>query len=156
MSDDLLQKIGKLAGLKGEALFTTGSEIRAVLASREVSHNLRQSLSPDHIVYMGHTPLVYENLTEEKLIGLIEKEYGDFSRKWGKEPKSILILGKGFISIGNGPKGAETARLLMLDAIRVIRIADSFGGPEFMSEEKVNFINTWEVEKYRARLSENG
>ncbi len=65
-------------------------------------------------------------------------------------------MGKGFISIGNSKKGCETARLLMLDAIRVIRISASFGGPEFMSVEKVNFINTWEVEKYRAKLSENG
>lgn len=156
VSADFLQKIGKLAGPKGDALFTTGDEIRSVLGSREDLHNLQQSLSPDHIVYMGHTPLVYDNLTEEEILRSIEKDYGDFSRKWGKEPKSILIQGKGFISMGNGSKGAETARLLMLDAIRVIRIADSFGGPEFMSEEKVNFINTWEVEKYRAKLSDKG
>ena len=58
--------------------------------------------------------------------------------------------------MGNSRKGADTARLLMLDAIRVIRIAENFGGPKFMSEEKVNFINTWEVEKYRAKLSDKG
>ena len=156
ISDAFLQKIGKLAGPNGQAEFTTGKEIRYVLASSESSYNLQQSLSPDHIVYMGHTPLVYDNLPEDQLMAEIEKDYEGFTKKWGKEPKSILILGKGFISMGNSRKGPETARLLMLDAIRVIRIADSFGGPEFMSEEKVNFINTWEVEKYRARLSENG
>jgi len=65
-----------------------------------------------------------------------------------------LIIGKGFISMGKSKKGSETARLLMLDAIRVIRISACFGGPKFMPEEKVDFINTWEVEKYRARLSD--
>jgi hypothetical protein len=33
---------------------------------------------------------------------------------------------------------------------------DKYGGSHFMTEEKVNFINTWEVEKYRAKLSEKG
>jgi len=155
VSSGFLQKIGKLAGTNGHAMFTTGKEIRSVLASRETLHNLQQSLSPDHIVYMGHTPLVYDNLPKEQLMTEIEKDYEGFTNKWGKEPKSILILGKGFISMGNSYKSSETARLLMLDAIRVIRISASFGGPKFMSDEKVNFINTWEVEKYRAKLSDN-
>jgi len=156
MTDSFLQKIGRLAGSKGEALFTTGKEIRSVLLSRETIINLQQSLSPDHIVYMGHTALVCDNLPEDQLLPYIEKDYKEFSKKWGKEPKSILILGKGFISMGNSKKGAETARLLMLDAIRVIRISESFGGPKFMSDEKVQFINTWEVENYRAKMSDNG
>ena len=156
VSEKFLQKIGAFAGSKGEALFTTGEEIRSVLASRETIVNLQQSLSPDHIVYMGHTALVYEYLSEDQLLASIDKDYKEFSNKWGKEPKSVLILGKGFISMGSSKKGSETSRLLMLDAIRVIRISESFGGPEFMSDEKVNFINTWEVEKYRAKLSDNG
>ena len=68
VSDSLLQKIGKLAGSKGTALFTTGREIRSVLASRETAFNLRHSLSPDHIVYMGHTPLIYDNLPEGNIL----------------------------------------------------------------------------------------
>jgi len=156
VSSGLLQSIGELAGSNGNAIFTTGNEIRSALESRKTIENLQQSLSPDHIVYMGHTPLVCDNLPEDKLLEQIKKEYIQFSDRWGKEPKSVLILGKGFISIGNSKKGSETARLLMLDAIRVIRISASFGGPKFMSVEKVNFINTWEVEKYRAKLSDNG
>jgi rhamnose utilization protein RhaD (predicted bifunctional aldolase and dehydrogenase) len=156
VSEKFLHKVGKLAGSKGEALFTTGSEIRSVLASRETIIDLQQSLSPDHIVYMGHRSLVFDDITEDQLIVSIENDYKKFTDKWGKEPKSILILGKGFISLGNSKKGSETSRMLMLDAIRVIRISGNFGGPKFMSKEKVNFINTWEVEKYRAKLSDNG
>jgi rhamnose utilization protein RhaD (predicted bifunctional aldolase and dehydrogenase) len=156
VSDDFLQKVGKLADPNGHSLFTTGEEIRSVLESRETIVNLQQSLSPDHIVYMGHTPLVYDNLPEDQLISLIGQDYKSFTDKWGKEPKSILILGKGFISMGSSKKGSETSRMLMLDALRIIRISESFGGPSFMSDEKVNFINTWEVEKYRAKLSDNG
>lgn len=156
VSDVFLQDIGKLAGSNGYALFTTGKEIRSLLESRESSYNLTKSLTPDHIVYMGHTPLVYDNLPEGQLMASVEKDYEDYTKKWGKEPKSILILEKGFVSVGNSKKSAEIARLLMLDAIRVIRVSASFGGPKFMSEEKVNFINTWEVEKYRAKLSEKG
>jgi len=156
LSRDILEKIGKFAGENGEAEFTTGKEIRSVLESRETIVNLQQSLTPDHIVYMGHTPLVCDNLSEDQLLSSIEKDYKEFSEKWGKEPKSILILGKGFISMGNSKKGSETSRMLMLDAIRIIRISKSFGGPKFMSDEKVQFINTWEVEKYRAKMSDKG
>lgn len=155
VSDVFLQNIGKLAGPGGYALFTTGNEIRSLLKSRESSSNLTKSLTPDHIVYMGHTPLVCDNLPEEQLMTEIEKDYEGFTEKWGKEPKSILILGKGFVSVGNSKKSAEIARLLMMDAIRVIRISHTFQGPQFMTEEKVRFINTWEVEKYRAKLSDN-
>ncbi len=153
VSEDLLEKVGSLAGKEGKALFTTGPEIRELLGTKESAAPLLNSLSPDHIVYMGHTPLVYNDIPDDKLFPQIEKDYQEFTEKWGMEPKSILVLGKGIISIGNSMKSAELARLLMLDAIRVIRISKSFGGPEFMSEEKVNFINTWEVEKYRAKQS---
>ena len=150
----LLEKTGALAGKEGKAIFTTGPEIRELLRSKENAIPLLSSLSPDHIVYMGHTPLVYENIRQDKLFPQIEKDYREFNLRWGKAPKSILLIGKGFLSVGSSKKSAELARLLMLDAIRVIRIAGSFGGPKFMPEEKVNFINTWEVEKYRAGLSE--
>ncbi len=150
----LLEKTGRLAGEEGTAIFTTGPEIRELLKSRESALPLLSSLSPDHIVYIGHTPLVYGNIPEDKLFPQIEKDYREFTTQWGKEPKTILLLGKGFISVGGNRKGAELARLLMLDAIRVIRISGAFGGPEFMQEDKVNFINTWEVEKYRAKQSE--
>jgi len=156
VTDKLLQQIGKLAGSNGHSQFTTGKEIRSLLESRETIFNLQQSLSPDHIVYMGHKALVYDDLSEDKLIESIESDYKNFTVKWGKEPKSVLILGKGFISIGNSKKGSETARMLMLDAIRVIRISACFGGPKFMSQEKIQFINTWEVEKYRAKLTNKG
>ena len=150
----LLEKIGSLAGEEGKAIFTTGPEIRDILITRESAQPLLSSLSPDHIVYMGHTPLMYTNILETKLFLQVEKDYRDFTARWGKEPKTILLLGKGFVSVGRNRKSAELARLLMLDAIRVIRIAGSFGGPAFMPEDKVNFINTWEVEKYRAKQSE--
>ncbi len=154
VSEGLLEKVGSLAGKEGKALFTTGPEIRELLVTKGTASPLLNSLSPDHIVYMGHTPLVYNDIPDDKLFPLIEKDYREFTEKWGKGPKSILFIGKGIVSVGNSTKSAELARLLMLDAIRVIRISKSFGGPEFMSEEKVNFINTWEVEKYRAKLSE--
>lgn len=155
VSQDLLGKIGSLAGKEGKALFTTGREIRELLMTKASAAPLLKSLSPDHIVYMGHAPLVYNDIPDDKLFTLMERDYRGFTEKWGKEPKSILILGKGIVSVGNRMKSAELARLLMLDSIRVIRISKSFGGPKFMSDEKVNFINTWEVEKYRAKQSEN-
>jgi len=115
LSREILEKIGKFAGENGQAEFTTGKEVRSVLESRESIANLQQSLSPDHIVYMGHTPLVCDDLPEDQLMKTIEKDYKEFTVRWGKEPKSVLVLGKGFISIGNSKKGCKTARLLMND-----------------------------------------
>ncbi len=155
-SEELLEKTGALAGEKGEAVFTTGKEIRERLSTQEGLAPLLRSLSPDHIVYMGHLPLVVDKSDDNEIFDAIERDYALFTEKWGKEPKSVLVSGKGFISLGSSKKGAATARQLMLDALRVIRISDYFGGPEFMPAEKVQFINNWEVEKYRARLSENG
>jgi len=149
--DDLLKDIGRLAGENGNALFTTGEEIRGLLKTEEKYGLLMKSLTPDHIVYMGHLPLVAEYKERDVFFERIKQNYKVFYKKWGKQAKTILVPGKGFISIGTSPKASEKSRLLMLDAIRVIRMTSSFGGPEYMTDEKVRFINTWEVEKYRER-----
>jgi rhamnose utilization protein RhaD (predicted bifunctional aldolase and dehydrogenase) len=40
-----------------------------------------------------------------------------------------------------------------MDALKVAVYTESFGGPLFMSDDQIRFINTWEVERYRSKVS---
>ena len=42
---------------------------------------------------------------------------------------------------------------LFRDAVKVAIYTKAFGGPSYMSSDQVDFINTWEVERYRSKVS---
>lgn len=153
-SEQLLKNIAHLAGTAGKAIFTTGTEIREFLQSEKDMLTLLSTLSPDHIVYMGYPTLLYDNLPDKELFQQIANDYRTINHQYGKPTKTILIRGKGIISVGTSAKSAETARDLTLNAIKIAQLAENFGGTKFMAPERVNFINTWEVETFRARQAE--
>lgn len=43
--------------------------------------------------------------------------------------------------------------MLFRDAAKVATYAESFGGPKAMPAEEIDFIRSWEVERFRANVS---
>jgi len=50
-------------------------------------------------------------------------------------------------------KAANIALDLFRDSVKVAIYAESFGGPLFMTADKIDFINNWEVERFRSSVS---
>ena len=48
---------------------------------------------------------------------------------------------------------AATALDVMMDAIKVVAYAESFGGVQVMPDFLIDFILNWEVESYRSKVS---
>ncbi len=48
---------------------------------------------------------------------------------------------------------SDKAMALFIDTIKVAAYTESFGGPRFMDDDQIEFIRTWEVEKYRASVT---
>jgi rhamnose utilization protein RhaD (predicted bifunctional aldolase and dehydrogenase) len=64
----------------------------------------------------------------------------------------VVAEGLGILATGSGPRQAETARQLYLDAVRVGRGALALGGVRPMAATEREFIEHWEAEAYRRTI----
>ena len=109
-----------------------------------------KSLSPDHIVYAKAKQLV---LPEDVCQDEIKVLFDAFVAENGYKPKVVFAKGLGMFSCGNTMQEAVTAQEVMMDAIKVVAYAESFGGVSGMPDFLIDFIVNWEVESYRSKVS---
>ncbi|GAB1481601.1 hypothetical protein MASR2M78_04160 [Treponema sp.] len=125
--------------------FSRDKEIAGIVKDRASFQRLASSYTPDHIVYAGSVPLfVEEDLTTE---------WAAFLSRYGRAPKTVAVKGLGIFGLGSGEKAARLAVELFKDAVKVAVYTEAFGGPSFMTQDQIDFINNWEVERYRSRIS---
>ena len=133
-SDDLVDEIGmKIA----ESLT---DDIVAVAACGMFNYP-KGPITPDHIVYAKSYPFVGDPTPEA---------VSAFNDKHGYEPKIAVCSNTVF---GIGPTEAKAALALELaqDGAIVLKLAEAFGGIDFMTNQAREFIENWEVESYRSK-----
>jgi rhamnose utilization protein RhaD (predicted bifunctional aldolase and dehydrogenase) len=135
-------------GQPASVLFAVDVELARLCASREAFALVASPFSPDHIVYAGSDFLFAEGPGQE-----LEQTYKDFVQRLGRKPKLAAIRGLGIFGIGGNDKSAGLAVDLFRDAAKVAAFTEAFGGPEYMPPDQVDFINNWEVERYRSKIS---
>lgn len=112
-----------------------------------------KSLSPDHIVYCKAKQL---SLAKNADGDAIKAAFDAFVAENGYKPKIVFVKDLGMFSCGMTMKEAVTAQTVMLDAIKVVVYAASFGGVSTMPQFLIDFIVNWEVESYRSKVSLSG
>jgi len=142
----IILELKKLAGAAG---FMQSKEILSYVKDRESFTPVSSAFSPDHIVYAGSEPL----FTEEQSVDGITAAWNEHVKKTGKNPKIIGIQGLGIFSAAATEKAANLALELFKDSVKVAVYTESFGGQLFMTKDKIDFINNWEVEHYRTGVS---
>jgi rhamnose utilization protein RhaD (predicted bifunctional aldolase and dehydrogenase) len=139
------------------AVFAVDTEIGKLVASRDAFSAVSSPFTPDHIVYAGSDFLFIDSgpSPSHSLLNELERGYSDFVKKYKRTPKLAAIRGLGIFGIGvNGnKKSASLAVDLFRDAAKIAAYAESFGGPRFMTRDQIDFINNWEVESYRSKIS---
>lgn len=121
-------------------------ELKGRLADVTSSSSISSAFTPDHIVYSGFRPC----WIDEEVFGMsdpaeeILKAGKAYEKQYGVQPKCLLIQNTGVFA------PAQRAVLLFQDTVKVAAYCESFGGPRFMDDDQIDFIRTWEVEKYRA------
>jgi rhamnose utilization protein RhaD (predicted bifunctional aldolase and dehydrogenase) len=123
-------------------------ELARLTASRQAFSVLAKPFSPDHIVYAGSDFLFAEGSGPE-----LEKAYADFMTRHGRAPKLAAVQGLGVFGIGGNEKSAGLAVDLFRDAAKIAAYTEAFGGPRYMTQDQIDFINNWEVERYRSKIS---
>jgi rhamnose utilization protein RhaD (predicted bifunctional aldolase and dehydrogenase) len=135
--------------------FERNRELGRFLAGKEAFAPVSSAFTPDHIVYAGSDPLFLDSdtLRNTENAGALEEALERHREKTGRLPKTVAVQGLGVFGLGNSEKAAANAVELFNDAAKVAVYTESFGGPLFMPPDQIAFINNWEVERYRSKVS---
>ncbi|MDR2470928.1 MAG: class II aldolase/adducin family protein [Treponema sp.] len=129
----------------GSVRFARSGDIMRFVESRAAFAPVSSAFTPDHIVYAGSDPLFIEDSSG------IAASWKTHTEQKGRPPKIAALRGLGVFGLGPTDKAAALALELFNDTVKVAVYAESFGGYRFMTAEKIDFINNWEAEQYRAR-----
>ncbi|MDR1352292.1 MAG: class II aldolase/adducin family protein [Treponema sp.] len=150
-SGETAERLARLAGGNSVAVFERNNEFARLVEDASSFYPVSSALTPDHIVYSGSAPLFINAADLSPAPGL-EALWKDHLEKTGRVPKIAAVQGLGVFGIGDSEKAARLSLSLFADTATVSRYALSFGGVLFMSQDKIDFINNWEVEQYRAKI----
>jgi rhamnose utilization protein RhaD (predicted bifunctional aldolase and dehydrogenase) len=152
----------KEAAAEGTVLFCRNREIELRTATHTAFEAVSSAYTPDHIVYSGSDPLFVDageypqsmpDANLQQALTRLGEAWSRHAQRHGRQPKIVAVRGVGVFGLCAGKKAAELAILLFLDTLKVACYTESFGGGRFMSQDQIDFINTWEVEQYRSKIA---
>jgi NAD(P)-dependent dehydrogenase (short-subunit alcohol dehydrogenase family)/rhamnose utilization protein RhaD (predicted bifunctional aldolase and dehydrogenase) len=139
-------------GLK--TLKVASSALTSYFADSEKSfEKISRPFTPDIIVYCKSSYIYVDGGSEEAILLAAEKKIGNYVEKYGYAPKVILIKGVGLVAAGDSAAGCDAILDVFLDMMKVACLAQSFGGGHPMTQAQADFIDSWEVENYRRKIS---
>lgn len=139
---------------KPECGFMVNRETARLVESVRDFGPISSAYTPDHIVYYGHKPLFVrkaEGGTEAA--GAVSAALAEYRKEYPDNPPRIVAVeGLGIFAAGDSTERVRLMFDLFKDAVKISVYTRSFGGPLFMSKDKIDFIVNWEVEKYRSSM----
>ena len=110
---------------------------------------VRAPFTPDGIVYCKSEYLLLDGPDAVAAEKAIER----YIARRGHTPKVILVKGVGLLAAGDNARNAQTVTDVFLDSVKIAWYAGSFGGAHPMNRRQIAFIDNWEVENYRRKVS---
>lgn len=110
---------------------------------------------PDQIVYCKARAIYLEQDQPEAIIEECRTKTAAYEKKYGYMPKMAGLKGYGIIAFEDTWKSADTMQEVFEDWMKISYLSENFGGPHFMSERDISFIDNWEVENYRRQISKS-
>jgi len=139
--------------------FLVNNEIRRTCSGTDTFAVMMAPFTPDHIVYAGSDPLWVDAGADPgapSAMMAVESSWRQYVSQKKRTPKLVAIRGLGVFGVGANEKSARLAIELFLDAVKIAVYAESFGGGRAMTQDQIDFINNWEVESYRSKISTSG
>lgn len=137
------------------AAATNSSWIEYFIKDRNsFERGIARPFNPDQMVYCLSEYLFVENTgsTAEIIAGASEK-IKEFRNRRGVMPKIIFICGEGAVVAEDSAVAVEYLKDMVNDFCQISMLSENFGGQHFMTPEQVAFIESWEVENYRKKIS---
>jgi len=119
-------------------------------------HKISLPLTPDIIVYCKTRYLFIEQCaTSEKILESAKQQLPRFQNEYGYVPAVIIIKNAGILAVGDTPASAEAILDVFEDFIKISYYSSLCGGTKFLTPDQSDFIDKWEVENYRRKVSMN-
>ncbi|MDP4207699.1 MAG: SDR family NAD(P)-dependent oxidoreductase [Bacteroidota bacterium] len=136
------------------AITTNNELVKFFSENAESFDKISLPFSPDIIVYCKARALFIENTAhpETAIIEASEKIEA-YKDTYGYAPKVIILKYLGLVTIEDNYQSAKIAQDVFLDLMKISLLTENFGGPKFMNEREISFIDNWEVENYRRAVS---
>jgi NAD(P)-dependent dehydrogenase (short-subunit alcohol dehydrogenase family) len=139
----------------GVIRFRHNSLIAKFYQNQQEFHKISLPLTPDIIVYCKTRYLFIEqSSTAEKILDSFRYQLPHFISEYGYSPKVLIIKNMGVFAIAESYSSAEACLDVYEDLIKISYYAAFCGGTKFLTPEQVDFIDHWEVENYRRKVSQ--
>ncbi len=139
----------KLARMRNHSL------IRHFISDAKSISAVSLPFTPDQIVY-GKSRLVYiEQSLPENCIEECKVKIKEYERQNGYFPSVAAIKSYGVIAFADDVKSADNILDIIDDRMQISFLSENFGGPHFMTESDIEFIENWEVENYRRQVAKS-
>jgi NAD(P)-dependent dehydrogenase (short-subunit alcohol dehydrogenase family)/rhamnose utilization protein RhaD (predicted bifunctional aldolase and dehydrogenase) len=126
-------------------------------SSQSEFNKISHPLTPDIIVYCKTHYLYIEHAgTAEKILDSIRYQLPHFITEYGYPPKLIIIRDMGIFAVAENYAAAESCLDVYEDLVKICHYALQFGGIKYLTPDQVAFIDHWEVENYRRKISQAG
>lgn len=129
--------------------------IRFYSESIENQQSIMHPFTPDEIVYCKSNYIFLNGETPEAILNDAEVQIDSFRKKYGYDPKVLLIKCYGLVAVGDNDLQCDTILDVYEDAMKIAYLSCSFGGPQSMTQDQTDFIDNWEVENYRRSVNKN-
>ncbi len=110
---------------------------------------------PDQIVYCKARAIYLEQDQPEAIIAECNTRVNAYEKQYGYMPKMVGLKGYGIIAFEDTWKSVDTMQEVFEDWMKISFLSENFGGPHYMSERDISFIDNWEVENYRRQISKS-
>lgn len=144
-------------GYAGYSAFAMRSELTDHFNKDEAAFSKAcKSFTPDDIVYCKahYLYIPAQNNETENLRKATEMVTAYFER-YGYLPKVLVLQNKGVIGVEESPKSAQNVLDVYENILKISFYSEDFGGPKFMNDEQIAFIDNWEVENYRRKVAKS-
>ncbi len=113
--------------------------------------------NPDQMVYCGAEYLFITNTTSvESIIAETKEKIAEFKVRKGNAPKVVFIRNEGVIVAEDSPVSVQYLKDIVNDFCQISTLSENFGGQHPLTSGQVTFIENWEVENYRKKVSLGG
>ena len=129
--------------------------IESFLESEQTFERISRPFTPDIIVFCkSHYLYIHEENNTVKILRAVQDGLQKFQHSYGYLPKIILVKHLGIISVDVHEKYSKIVLDIFEDLIKISCYSDNFGGPHFMNDQEILFIEEWEAEKFRHEAAE--
>lgn len=112
------------------------------------------SFSPDDIVYCkAHYLFLAKKENEKAQLEDAKQKINAYMVKYGYLPKVLAMEGEGIIAVEDSIRSVENVLEVFTNILKISFLSENFGGPKFMTDEQIAFIDNWEVENYRRKMA---